>query len=91
MSQVKTESEFDELYQSRRLTLRWRMSRSWSLLSASVHTEWVQVLLFIRQDQPHAPAHIRKLTFRTEEECDSYLTAKRLELASEGWHEEDHS
>ncbi len=98
MAQVNTEVEFDELYDSRRLNVVWRMTRcstrsgsTWTLISASVCVQWMQVELFIRQDQPHAPAHIRKLSFRTEEECDDYLLAKRLELASEGWHEEQHS
>jgi len=88
MAQLNTEAEFDELYDSRRLKVMWRLSKLWTLLTASVRVDWMQVELFIRQDQPHAPAHVKKLTFRTEEECDGYLLTKRLELESEGWLQE---
>jgi hypothetical protein len=91
MAQLNTAAEYDELYDSRRLKVMWRLSRSWTLLTASLRFEWMQVELFLRQDQPHAPAHIKKLSFRSEEECDAYLLAKKLELESEGWREEQDS
>lgn len=91
MAQAQVEAEFEELYRKRRVRVMWRLSKQWTLMTASVHAEWVQVLLFLRTDDIDAPPHIRKLTFQSEQECGDYLLAKRLELESEGWSEEEAS
>jgi hypothetical protein len=88
MAHVKTDVEFEELYRERRLLVKWRMSRLWSLTTASVPLGAIKSEVFIRQDQPDAPTHIKKLSFGNEEERDTYLFAKQLELEGEGWRAE---
>lgn len=88
MEGLKPDLAWEQLYETRALTLVWRLSKGDRLLTVNAHAGLSGIDLWFRQDQPDAPAHIRKVSFANAPERDDYMAAKRIELEAEGWKEE---
>lgn len=88
MDALKPETEWEQLYEGRQLVLLWRLSKGDRLCTASARKMVDRHELWLRQDQPDAPPHVRKLQFEAATECDRYIVAKLIELESEGWRQE---
>ncbi len=85
MTPVSIEDVWEALYQERRLTLLWMLSKDGRLISASGRRVGAQVQIWIRQDQPDAPPQIQVRRFVTSAECESFVEERQRTLMEQGW------